>query len=458
MGSAAAAAVFAALAVSRHRAYESTAYDFGFFDQIVWNTSRGDWFETSFLEYNFLGQHFEPILLLFAGLYRLGGGPETMLVTQSLFAGAAAIPLFYATRRMAGSSGAGLSLSFAYLLNPALHRALDFDFHPEVMAFPFVFGALYFVVSSRPRAAAMVILPVLVLKEDMAILVLAFAVLLWLTENRKQACVLGVTGVTWIVAVMFVLMPSVRGGPSDLNQRYEYLTRNTEPATLLPVGAGRAMDRLATDTAGSALKLEVNLAGLPLLHPAALLAAVPALLNGLSDHPQQSQLDLHYSTLPLALSFVAAAFALGDTAAGRGWARRVRGYSSGLRVTAACSVLVFACVASFVISSPYSPLAERKSPDALHRQAIATGLDRIPAGASVSAQGTLLPHVSQRREVWEFPDLRESEYVIVDSSLPVTAQAGAAGYDSVLSTLPARGYSTVWESGTVRVFRRGPGE
>ena len=70
--STAAALVFAAFAVGRHRAYESTAYDFGFFDQVVWNTSRGDWFETSFVGYNFLGQHFEPILLVFAGLYSLG--------------------------------------------------------------------------------------------------------------------------------------------------------------------------------------------------------------------------------------------------------------------------------------------------------------------------------------------------------------------------------------------------
>lgn len=453
-----AVAVFSAFAVSRHRVYESTAYDFGFFDQIVWNTSRGDWFETSFLEYNFLGQHFEPILLLFAGFYRLGGGPETMLLAQSLFAGSAAIPLFYATRRMTGSPVAGLSLSLAYLLNPALHRALDFDFHPEVMAFPFVFGALYFVAARRPWAATTAILPVLLLKEDMAILVLGFAAILWLSQYRKQAWVLGVTGLTWIVVVMFILMPSFRDGPSDLNQRFAYLTRDTEPATLLPVSVWRGMDRLATSTAPGVFELEVTLSGLAVLHPAAMLAAVPAASNGLSDHAEQSRLDLQYAVAPLALSIVAAAYALGDIANGRRLARAVRGSSSHIRMVAGGAALLLVSTASFFASSPYSPLAERKAPEAAHRQAIAIALDQIPAGASVSAQGTLLPHLSQRREVWEFPDLRESEYVIVDSSLPVTAQARAAGYESVLSTLPARGYSTIWESRTVRVFRRGTDE
>src|SRR5947209_3883019 len=44
----------AATSLGRHAAYQSNAYDLGFFDQIVWNTSQGRWFETSFVKYNFL--------------------------------------------------------------------------------------------------------------------------------------------------------------------------------------------------------------------------------------------------------------------------------------------------------------------------------------------------------------------------------------------------------------------
>lgn len=454
MASLSAIAVFSAFALARHRAYQSAAYDFGFFDQVVWNTSRGDWFETSFVEYNFLGQHFEPVLLLFAGLYRLGAGPETMLLAQSLCAGAAAIPLFHATSRLTGSRGTGLALAIAYLLNPALHRALDFDFHPEVMAFPLVFGAVYLIAVSRPWASVATILPVLLLKEDMAILVLAFAAICWFRQHRQQARFLGVAGLTWVAVVMFAFMPAVRGGPSDLNQRYAYLTRDTEPASRPAVAAWRATDRLTTSTAPGALELEATLAGLALLHPAALLAAVPAVLNGLSGHPEQSQLDLHYGVLPLALSVVAAAFALGDIAAGRRWGRIPGRRWSGLRMPAANSVLVIAAASSFLVASPFSPLAERGTPGEAHRRSLAEAIEQIPDDASLSAQGTLLPHLSQRREVWEFPDIRDSDYIIVDAALPITIQSRAAGYDSVLRALPARGYSTIWEWGTIRVFRR----
>src|SRR6476661_2020762 len=60
--------------LGRHAAYQSNAYDLGFFNQIIWNTSQGRFFETSFVKYNFLGQHFDPVLLVFAALYRLGAG------------------------------------------------------------------------------------------------------------------------------------------------------------------------------------------------------------------------------------------------------------------------------------------------------------------------------------------------------------------------------------------------
>src|SRR5215213_3624716 len=86
----------AAATLGRHAAYQSNAYDLGFFDQIIWSTSHGHFFETSFVKYNFLGQHFDPVLLVFAVLYRLGAGIESLLVTQALTASLAAVPLYIA--------------------------------------------------------------------------------------------------------------------------------------------------------------------------------------------------------------------------------------------------------------------------------------------------------------------------------------------------------------------------
>ena len=60
----------------------------------------GGWFETSFVPYNFAGQHFEPILLVFVPAYWLGAGPYFLTVSQAGRRSAAAIPLYFFARAL----------------------------------------------------------------------------------------------------------------------------------------------------------------------------------------------------------------------------------------------------------------------------------------------------------------------------------------------------------------------
>lgn len=450
-----AAWAFAGFALRRHGSYQSTAYDFGFFDQIVWNTSKGRWFETSFVEYNFLGQHVEPVLLVFAGMYRLGAGPESLLLIQAAFAGLAAVPLFYASRRMTGMPLVALAIACAYLLNPALHRALDFDFHPELMAPFWIFLGLYFLAAFRPVAAILAAAAVLLLKEDMAVVALMFAIVVGSHGWRRHGAALGILAITWGTATTFVLMPMVRGGASDLNERFSYLFAGTTIGNVLPIAAWRGASHLADETLSGVVDLMAAGGWMALLSPAVVLAAPSAVLNGLSDHPQQAALDLQYGVASITLLAVATAFAARDIAGGR-----ILGVSivARRRATVAAIIpafLIATTLAAFARSSPYSPRNPHYGPGADHRDVIAAAMRTIPDDASVSAQNTLLPHLSQRERIYEFPDVPpHAEWVIVDASLPVTAQTRASGYDRVLGELETWGFTLSFEQDGVRVYRR----
>ncbi|MBF6601285.1 MAG: DUF2079 domain-containing protein [Dehalococcoidia bacterium] len=449
--------LFARFAIERHRSFESTAYDFGFFDQIVWNTSHGRFFETTFVPYNFLGQHFEPVLLLFALGYRLGAGAESLLVAQSAFAGAAAIPLYYAVRRATWSGVCALMLTMAFLLSAPLHIALDFDVHPEMMGFFFVFAATYYLAAGRPGATVFSLLPLLALKEDMPLVLAAFALLLFARGHRRHAVLLSAVAIAWTVAIVLVAMPLIRGGSSDLTQRYGYLVEGSTIGSVAPHIIGRAAGRLLDGAAHALLRLEWSLGFTAILSPLTLAAAAPSILvAALSDHPQQSRFDLQYSMAPLALSWVAAIVGVRDLARGRGVARLLR-VADRFRPAATMAIsaaVLCASIATFAHSSPYSPANARYAPSAAHQQALREALAAIPDGASVSAQGTLVPHLSQRPKIYEFPDIERAEYVIIDPSLPVSGQARAAGYDRVRRELPSLGYSEVFSREGVRVFRR----
>ena len=447
--------LFAGNALDRHRAFESNAYDFGFFDQIIWNTSHGRWFQTAFTPYNFLGQHFQPVLLLFALAYRRGAGAELLLVTQTVFVAAAAVPLFYAVRRATASGVAALAMSAGFLLSASLHDALDFDFHPELMGFFFVFLALYFLVTSRPVATIVSLLPLLLLKEDMPLILAAFAMLLFARGFRREALVMFAIAVAFAVGVVLVLMPAIRGGPGDLTQRYGYLFADSTWWSILPHAASRAAHQLVGGPLAAVLRLADSIGFAGLLSPIALLAAAPTfLLAALSDHPQQSQLELHYAMAPLALAWVAAVLGVQRIAIGRcpRWMRLPHDRSL---VTAAAGIIVLASsVTTFALWSPYAPGAERHAPNAAHRAVLRDALALVPGGASVSAQNTLLPHLSERAKIFEFPEMEDAAYVVVDPSLPVTEQARAAGYARRIESLPTLGYELIFEHDGVKVFRR----
>ena len=159
-------AVFSWALVAQHRAYNSSAFDLGFFDQIVWNTSRGRLFATTFVPYNFAGQHVEPVLLLFAAAYRVRPAVEVLLLTQAAVAAWAALPLYLAARRVLASATAGAMVAAAYLLAPHLHGAVLFDFHPEVMGTAGIFGAFALLTAGRPGWALVPIGATFLLKED----------------------------------------------------------------------------------------------------------------------------------------------------------------------------------------------------------------------------------------------------------------------------------------------------
>lgn len=446
---------FSKYALDRHRQFESNAYDFGFFDQIIWNTSHGRWFETSFTPYNFLGQHFQPVLLIFAFAYRLGAGSELLLVTQAVFVAAAALPLFYAVRRTTSSGSAALAMSVAFLLGPQLHRAQDFDFHPELMGFFFVFLALYYLVAGRAVASITSLLPLLLLKEDMPLILGAFAVLFFARGFRREGSALGTIASAYAVGVVLLLMPWIRGGSGDLTERYGYLVANSTWWSIVPDVVSRSTRQLWAEPLAATLQLAGSTGFLGVLSPLALLVAVPAfLLAALSDHPQQSRLELHYLMAPLVLAWVAAVLGL-QRLAREGlprWAFPPRNPSS---ITPTAAVIVLACsVMAFFLWSPYAPRAERHAPGAAHRAVLSEALALVPAGESVSAQNTLLPQLSHREDIFEFPYLHDAEYVIVDPSLPITSQARDAGYDGAIERLRDRGYELIFERDDVRVFRR----
>lgn len=444
------AAAFVANALSRWDNYRTNAFDLAFFDQIIWNTSRGDWFQTTFVGYNFAGQHLEPILLLFVPAYWLGAGPPVLLTTQAIVVAASAVPLFFASRRFGLPAVLAGGVTLAYLVNPYLHRALDFDFHPELMVALPVFGAAWAVAAKRHRLAAALAISTLLFKEDAAFVALGLAAVLWIEGARREALVTGATSVLYAVIAVVVVMPLVRGGaPSDLVERYGYLVDTTRQAQFLPLLLTHPWvipEQLFAPAQLWTIALFVGAsAPLAILRPRLLAFLLPGLAVALlASHSSQRALELHYSAelVPLAMIF------------GVFGARAARRFLASGAVLAA---IIAPAAVGFVALSPFSPTADGdQGLSAQHLAALNAGLVLVPTdpGVEVSAQSSLFPRLSQRSNAWEFPQAAARvEWVVVDSYTHRSQQSVASGYDAALDIVRST-FERVYARDGVEIFRR----
>ncbi|WP_199552866.1 DUF2079 domain-containing protein [Streptomyces sp. N35] len=133
-----------------------------------------------------LGDHFSPVTALIAPFYRLFPGPVTLLVAQAALFALSVVPVTRAAGRLLGRGG-GLCLGLAYGLSWGLQRAVDFDFHEIAFAVPLIAFALEALLAERWRAALLWALPLVLVKEDLGLTLMAIAlVVAWRAHRRAK--------------------------------------------------------------------------------------------------------------------------------------------------------------------------------------------------------------------------------------------------------------------------------
>lgn len=435
---------FAAYALRRYDSFNATAFDLGFFDQVVWQIARGHPGATSYVPYSFFGQHLEPVLYLFGALYRLWPDPRLLLLSQAIAVGLAGFLFFLAARHVLPPAAA-LAFVAALLFTVPLHAALAFDFHPEVISCLPLAAGILLALRGQARAAALCWLSLLLFKEDEALVLLALGPLLFAASHRlRPALFVSAAGMVWAALAVGVIEPHLRGGArGDLALQYAAFGLNLGQAlrtlSLHPLSSAAIIFG-----SGGLAALLAWLAGTgfaPLLAPAGLLAAAPELLLQLaSSHPQQHLLQLHYGVEAVPLVFAVLLVQL----------RRLR----PRRQLLLSGVLLALTLVAFLRGSPLSPFRTWPTVTAQRRQALESAARLIPADAVLRADSTLAAHLSQRSEVYEFPGPDRGGWVAVDRRGFHSPQSLAAGFDGELKRLPDEGYARIFADEGVEVWRR----
>lgn len=202
------------LGLSHHWGHMSSLNDLGMFDQAVWGTLHGEFLLNTSNSFNtpinWLGVQFSPVLLLFVPLYAISPNAEWLVLAQACALSVTAWPIFLLANRACHSEKAGFLWAFIYLANPFLLNAAAWDFHPIMLAVPFIAFGMLAIEKADSRLLFLSCLPLLFIREHLGLAVAGFGLLWWLRVGSwKPAAGLIAIGIAYSALVLSVVMPAL---------------------------------------------------------------------------------------------------------------------------------------------------------------------------------------------------------------------------------------------------------
>lgn len=403
-----AAALFFALSMLRWTTYHDTTFDLAIYARMCWGETNGSAWEP-IVDAPVYGLHLVWIFEVLGWIAVLVGTVPTLLVTQSLAVGLAAIPLSRIGARHLGPAGA-LAGALAFLLHPNVAAVACDEFHPGTVAvLPIAWVADALDRRNAP-AVALGALGIALCREDLALVGALAAGLVALHAHRRGArgdrtigLVAALGSLAYVLYFVLVLHP--RYAPEAGSLQLHFGPHTSVPAAML--------DRLTHPAALAAhlaaderwlhpVVVSAPLALLPFLAPEGFLVASPVLgIALLSSFPTTTCLDSHYLTPALPLLVRAALVG----------ATRIPGAWRAAPLLAAASV-------AHVVGGA-TPLSIRFDPGAFRDDARSTAMraivGEVPTTDAIQAPDPMLPHLAERRTLRRAPPPElNARFVVLD--------------------------------------------
>lgn len=426
----------------RHWNFGSSAFDLGIFDQVVWHLSRFEPPASSIRGFsNFLGDHFFPVIALFAPFYWIRPGPATLIVVQALGSAASIVPVYLFIRSRL-PSGPALAMGIAYGCFWGIQRAIAFDVHETAFS-PLVIAIAILAIDRRRWLVFWVsAVALLLIKEDHIPLLTGLGIYLYIQGERRRGLIAVGASVVAVAGIVGLVIPALNDAAA-----YEYASAYAGVLAQpwrVPIALVTPLIKLETAILWFAPFVLLSLAS-----PLAILVVPFALTRFLSDSPNHWGTVFHYSA-PLA-PIVA-------MSAADGLARIAR----RLDRESARRVMAGAATASLILSAflPGRQPLWRIFASTHYAVTDATMVGRsllmtIPAQASIVAQAAIVPHLSLRDRIYVLDERApDADYVVASESLDPWPAAGLDELRALLAAREADGYTVVIRQGGWTILRR----
>jgi uncharacterized membrane protein len=449
---------FIAFAISRQDAFLTAAEDMGNMDQAVWSIIHGQILHQTICNvvsdtncysaagFSRFAIHFEPMLFPVSLLYLIWSGPKTLLVLQTLVVASGAFPAFWLARLRLRNELAAVAIALVYLLYPAQQQATIFEFHAVTFTASLLLFTLYFMYTRRTLWLFVFAILSMACKEEIPLVIAFFGIWSIIFQQRwRTGLGLLLLAIGWVGLTLLAYRHFSPTGHPLLDSRYAYLgngpveiVRNflLHPKSLI-------YQHVLEHSHFQYLRILLAPAGyLPLLAPWILILAVPSIaINLFSSDPNQYLGVFHYSAEIVPVLIFATIEAIVVIIWALQWyvnslserkedSQKQPGDQSvtvprrlvhWLRPVSLMLLIGFVLFAVVREDYPYGSLPFSRGfswPQVTsHARLAQRFVDMIPATASVSAQSSLVPHISERNSIYLFPYQDDhADYIFLDTT------------------------------------------
>lgn len=408
------------VSIARHMSLSSGASDLGIFDQAIWNASRGNMLFSSLMgNMDLLGYHFYPILLLFVPLYKIYSSPVTLLVVQSFLLSSAMIPLYLIAKNRLKDNVLVFAIVISYLLSRPLRGISFSDFHTECFILPLLFWIYYFLIIKKRNILLFTsVILLLISKEDSSFLLCGFGFFILFFHKRFKL------GAILVASGLLIWFITTKGIIPHFNPQhnYPYMNRfpfgttyseNLKTVIYNPILVARFF--LHKEKIEYIIKLFGPLGFMPIFSPPHyILIAIPLFKNLLAGYNFSGFFNIssHYTAGIIPFVYIAAIY-------GSGWLvvklkrKAAVFFVAGFIVL--CSLMFYGKTDAHQFSRFLSGIKNNHTLEKL------SYLKRVPKDASVATNFNLVPHMSQRKYIFEWnpnsPSSYITEYIVIDMNL-----------------------------------------
>ncbi|MDQ3239512.1 MAG: DUF2079 domain-containing protein [bacterium] len=378
-------ALYILLSLLRHRSFHTYAYDLGIYDQTVWLYSRFIYpFVT--IEYKFaLLNHFSPSLALLAPIYWVWSDPQALLVTQAILIGASSIPFIKLSKKLLLPTYLISTLTLIYVAFYGYQYSVNYDVHSLVFGTTLIPWFILALENKKTKSAIMLYLIIICMKESFPVMMFSIGVVYFLRKQKKLGLILIITSLLYLAILMKALIPWMQ---SLSNEIYRFSPSNQS-----------SLISYITNIANTPQKQQVWtvsilwFALIPFLAPSITIAAfgdVAFYFIFGNNHPETHNLFYHYRSSLAPLLIWSTIYGCINV-------------KKFLKISYQIQSIILLFTFTFLqlsLQLPLNSLLQSKwyeNPQYIQdNNAI---IKKVPKNAAITAQNSLVPRLSQRKEI-----------------------------------------------------------